>query len=380
VLRLVVPRGQGGDALLQRGRRRRAHWPILPGEFRGQYAESLRDGDLFVAVSQSGETKDLIDVLNAVMATGRDIGRVALVNNVNSTLAQEKSDVVIPLRCGPEVAVPATKSFINQLTVFYCLALRLAARRLPTLDAVRRGASRRAGRAASPAREAHLRAARALRETVATTDAEVERAAQLLYLAPSMHMLATRITAVAKEGALKIREVVLNHTEGFEGSEFKHGPNTILGFNTVLGTGRSTRCSTALGAVQDALAARAARRALGPTRGRLATAPPTRSSPRGRAQSHPRVRACGLRRAFGTARPLLGALYQDYPLVYVTGPDERDVNLTVSAINTHKIRGASTVVIAEESPRACASRREAPRGQPPLRRGLHRACRAPTTR
>ncbi len=34
---------------------------------------------------------------------------------------------------------------------------------------------------------------------------------------------------------------------------------------------------------------------------------------------------------------------------YVTGPDARDVNLTVSAINTHKIRGASTVIVAEES-------------------------------
>src|SRR5262249_20285731 len=38
--------------------------PLLPGEFRGQYGRNVRDGDLFVAVSQSGETKDLIDVIN----------------------------------------------------------------------------------------------------------------------------------------------------------------------------------------------------------------------------------------------------------------------------------------------------------------------------
>ena len=50
-----------------------------------------------------------------------------------------------------------------------------------------------------------------------------------------MHILATKITGVAKEGALKIRETVLNHTEGGEASEFKHGPNTILGKNTVFG-------------------------------------------------------------------------------------------------------------------------------------------------
>lgn len=107
--------------------------PILPGEFRGQYAHSLGDGDLFVAVSQSGETKDLIDVMNYVIESGFDISRVAVVNNVNSTLAQEKSHVVIPLRCGPEIAVPATKSFINQMVVLYCLALRLGQRRLDGL-------------------------------------------------------------------------------------------------------------------------------------------------------------------------------------------------------------------------------------------------------
>ncbi len=61
--------------------------PMLPGEFRGQSVGSLMDGDLVIAVSQSGETKDLIDVLNDVIASGRDVARVGLVNNVNSTIA-----------------------------------------------------------------------------------------------------------------------------------------------------------------------------------------------------------------------------------------------------------------------------------------------------
>jgi glucosamine 6-phosphate synthetase-like amidotransferase/phosphosugar isomerase protein len=41
--------------------------------------------------------------------------------------------------------------------------------------------------------------------------------------------------------------------------------------------------------------------------------------------------------------------YRNYPLIYVTGPEERDVNLTISQINTHKIRGADTFIIAEEN-------------------------------
>ena len=44
----------------------------------------------------------------------------------------------------------------------------------------------------------------------------------------------------------------------------------------------------------------------------------------------------------------VAALYSDYPLIYITGPEERDVHLTISALNTHKIRGSTTVVIAEE--------------------------------
>ncbi len=324
--------------------------PIIPGEFRGQYSRSLRDGDLFVAVSQSGETKDLIDVLNFIMASGRRIERVALVNNVNSTLAQEKSDLVIPLRCGPEIAVPATKSFMNQMVVFYCLALRLAEHRLD--DRTLSEADRTRMREDTSARRDKLSSLPLLlRNTVASTKADVDRAAQMLHLSPSLHILATRITAVAKEGALKVREVVLNHTEGFEGSEFKHGPNTILGFNTVWGASSVDALLKSLGRTMESLVQRATVQGM-----------PSSAAWR-------LVQAAADSVFFPTAEPftlsaeekkvfdrivdrdqMLGSLYSDYPLVYVTGPEEKDVHLTISQINTHKIRGASTVVIAEENP------------------------------
>jgi glucosamine 6-phosphate synthetase-like amidotransferase/phosphosugar isomerase protein len=172
----------------------------------------------------------------------------------------------------------------------------------------------------------------------------------MLYLVPSLHILATRITAVAREGALKIREVVLNHTEGFEGSEFKHGPNTILGFNTVFGASNLDALLTELGRVLDALLARAWEAGLSPASSRrLAQAASD-------ALLKPASSALTLtpaeREVFDAVvdrGALVASLYADYPLVYVTGPDERDINLTVSAINTHKIRGASTVIVAEES-------------------------------
>jgi len=339
--------------------------PMLPGEFRGQYSRTLKDGDLFVAVSQSGETKDLIDVLNDVKASGRAIRRVGLINNLNSTLAQEKSDLCIPLRCGAEIAVPATKSFTNQMAVFYCLALRLARARLRALPEEERDQMERS----LCEREAKLsRLPDLLRETFDTTDAELEQAAELLYLCPSIQILATRITAVAKEGALKIREVVLNHTEGFEGSEFKHGPNTILGFNTIFGPRELDRLVRRIGQTLDALIPRALGAGLDADAvARLAQAVTDAAfSPRSALISlHDEERAL-LHQVLDRGE-LLRALEKDYPLIYVTGPDARDVDLTISQINTHKIRGASTVVIAEEHQGLRATASKPPADNPDYR-------------
>ena len=287
--------------------------PMLPGDFRGQCLGSVQPGDLFVAVSQSGETKDVVDVMTSLP---RGVVRISLVNNVNSTIAQELSDVVLPLHCGPEIAVPATKSFMNQMAVLYGLALRVAERR--GLDVTHRAAAMR-------------RLPELLRTTIAETAAAIDEAAALLYLEPSIHLLATRISAVAKEGALKIREVVLNHTEGFEGSEFKHGPNTILGLNTLYGPSEVHRLLSAWAR-------------LAPDLDPSSLLDPERAV------------------AAGTRSALLDALRSHYPLVYVTGPGEQDVQLTVSQINTHKIRGASTVVIAEEDPALRQAATKAPNG------------------
>ncbi len=282
--------------------------PLLPGELRGQYGNSLKSGDVLIAVSQSGETKDLLDAIK--IAEGRDIYRIALVNNVNSTLAQEKAELVIPLRCGPEIAVAATKSFVNQLTLLYCLAAEVGARRaIHTSEA-------------QAIRETMSAIPELIARTLESTQSAVRETAKLLFLAPSIHILATRFVGVAKEGALKIREVVLNHTEGFEASEFKHGPNTILGFNTVYGLQHLARLLERAGVVAGEMIR------AGKTADELTS----------------QLGSQVLR-----GETIETALRADYPLVYVTGPDPRDIDLTISQINTHKIRGSSTIIIAEEN-------------------------------
>lgn len=310
--------------------------PVLPGEFRARFAASLRPQDLVVAMSQSGETKDVIDVMNQVIATGLPIRRIAIVNNVSSTLGQEKCDTVLPLRCGPEIAVPATKSYMNQMAILYGLAIRLGQARSLTGEAKK----------ALERHSARLHELPGLiRATLNSTGHAVDEAARLLFLKPSMHILATRLLAIAREGALKIREVVLNHTEGFEGSEFKHGPNTILGVNTIFGIEDVMRFLAAVNR-RTGHAMRLARERGLPAEsiGRIVSA----------LDDSVDFSAASLtaeeRRVFDEARAddVLQALYDDYPLIFVTGPDETDVNLTVSQVNTHKIRGAVCVMVAEE--------------------------------
>lgn len=338
--------------------------PILPGEFRGRYSNTVRDHDVVIAVTQSGETKDLIDILDDITATGRRVQRIAIVNNINSTIAIEKSDLVIPLRCGPEIAVPATKSFINQITVFYTLALETSAYQIThhtgEWDAAQLESRRQE---LAQRREKLTRIPELIERTLHTTADQVDAAAARIFLAPSIQLLATRISAVAKEGALKIREVVLNHTEGFEGAEFKHGPNTILGYNTVFGPEHLFRAigmftekvQSALTALSHQELGFAAARRLVDALGDYARGNPPSFSLTTEEQ-----------RIFDELvrhyKPLSGFAVP-YPLIYISGPQERDVRLTISQLNTHKIRGSGTIVIAEENPRLRQTAEKPPAGQ-----------------
>jgi glucosamine 6-phosphate synthetase-like amidotransferase/phosphosugar isomerase protein len=249
--------------------------------------------------------------------------------------------------------------------LFYCLALHVAERRVKAasvrdLEALGKEIERR--------REQLRSLPSLIRETVVATDAQLEVAANELYLCPSIHILATRISAVAREGALKVREVVLNHTEGFEASEFKHGPNTILGFNTVLGPHRVDALLKRLGFTLRTLIGQATEAGLDAAASARLVQAATDSvlSPAQPEFSLDAAERAILERVVDR-EALFRELYADYPLVYVTGPDERDVALTVSQINTHKIRGATTVVIAEDHPALRTAAGKAPIDNPSYR-------------
>ena len=324
--------------------------PILPGDFRGEYSNCIKDNDLIIGVSQSGETKDLIDIFNDIDSKNLNVRKVVLVNNMNSTLGQEKSDVAIPILCGPEIAVPATKSFMNQITLFYYLAIRAAEVKLNNLEKELNSEDFSQRKAILQKRFKSLAdIPMLLKETIEKTDDMIDNMAAKIYMEPSLHILATKISGVAMEGALKIRETVLNHAEGREASEFKHGPNTILGKNTVFGVKHVRSFIRTFSNLIDTIDEQAEAKQLLHSERKdilkaLADYVFTHNMP-----FNLSLEGTKLFKDTIQNQDFFEPLYRNYPLIYITGPDTRDVNLTISQINTHKIRGANTYVIAEEN-------------------------------
>ncbi|MBF0297092.1 MAG: SIS domain-containing protein [Oligoflexia bacterium] len=322
--------------------------PVLPGEFRGQYENSIGENDVVIGISQSGETKDLIDIFNLLKNKNFKINLISIVNNTNSSLPQEKSDLYIPLCSGPEIAVPATKSFMNQLIVLYILALKikqikeqlkLQKTSSPAFTSTFTSAS------ASTSFDILNHIPELIENTIKTTEKEIERVAELIYNEPSIHILGTGMYGIAREGALKIREVVLNHTEGFESSEFKHGPNTILGVNTVFGFGSVTAL---LEKFCNVLADNELKEMPGESIYKLFKQISDYAF-KDVVPDLPNENEFTIFKKMFEQHNFFDSLYSNYPLIFVTGPSDRETNLTISQINTHKIRGANIFIVAEEN-------------------------------
>jgi glucosamine--fructose-6-phosphate aminotransferase (isomerizing) len=179
---------------------RRAAMPVLAPQFIVQYGPALGPADVAVFVSQSGETKDVLAALE--VAQFRNTVALGLVNVVGSTLMTQ-SEAHLPLACGYEISVPATKTFMNQLVAFLYAAMRMGGhdtrqlRALPDL----------------------------LERTLAQADPQVDRVAPALVGSNDLYCLGYGLTyPIALEGALKLKEITYAHCEGMLSTEFKHGP------------------------------------------------------------------------------------------------------------------------------------------------------------
>ena len=179
---------------------------IMSSEFH-YFSDSIDKNTLVIAVSQSGETADVIQGVKKARENGATI--FSLVNVVGSSLAR-MSDKVVYLNCGPEIGVPATKSFISQLVIFYLLAFAMANK----LD---EGAEK-------------IRAISSLVEGIFQDNGQkLTGLAQKLKGKTDFYYIARGINfAIAGEGALKLKEIAYVHAEGMPAGELKHGTLALI--------------------------------------------------------------------------------------------------------------------------------------------------------
>jgi len=190
-------------------------------EYASEY--SCRGGPNFIdlrhpsvlVLSQSGETSDTLAALGEARRRGQKT--LAITNHPASTMAH-LADVSMPLAAGVEKAIPATKSFTCQLAVLYLLALYEGAR-LGRMDAARIAGHIEELLAVPGKIEAALDG---WRQQMAELAKKYKPAVTFLYLGRGIHY------AIAREGALKLKEASYVHAEGYPAGELKHGPNALV--------------------------------------------------------------------------------------------------------------------------------------------------------
>lgn len=170
--------------------------------------------DLFITISQSGETADTLAA--AREAKGKGARVVSIVNVVGSTLARE-SDGVLYTHCGPEIGVASTKAFTAQLTALYLLVLHFARVRNVMKEADGKAWLDRLVRLP------------VLVESVLRREAEIVAIAKRYYKKRNFLFLGRGINyPIALEGSLKLKEISYIHAEGYAAGEMKHGPIALI--------------------------------------------------------------------------------------------------------------------------------------------------------
>ncbi|RZN44097.1 MAG: glutamine--fructose-6-phosphate transaminase (isomerizing) [Methanophagales archaeon ANME-1-THS] len=179
----------------------------LASEFE-HYEHFLTDKTLVFAVSQSGETADVLDAVSAAKRRGSTV--VGIVNRDGSILARE-SDSQLFMNSGPEICVLSTKTYTSQVVLMDLLAYALAGKYEEGLKKIGGLYLDIYNLTSRSMRDYLARLARMLRDT------------RDIYLIGRGAQYAT-----ALEAALKIKEVSYIHAEAFAGGEIKHGTLALI--------------------------------------------------------------------------------------------------------------------------------------------------------
>lgn len=183
---------------------------VSAAEFPYYALQNITTGTVVIAISQSGETSDVIRSIK--MAKQRGAVIVGITNSVGSRLSLE-SNIYLPITAGPELAVPATKTFTSTLVVLRTLSLYTGLN---------------SGKKDKRDITAFEEALKDLSKKLSSALPQIEKQAEdVVYNLEkeSIYVTSSGINyPIALEGALKFKEASLTHAEGIQLGELLHGP------------------------------------------------------------------------------------------------------------------------------------------------------------
>jgi glucosamine--fructose-6-phosphate aminotransferase (isomerizing) len=174
----------------------------------------IRENDIVIAISQSGETADTLAAIE--LARGRGATIIGICNVVGSSIARI-THAGSYTHAGPEIGVASTKAFTAQVTLLTLMAL-MVGKRKGTIDGAR-----------FQQLLLELDSIPAKVERVLKTEAQVKYIADIYKDARNALYLGRGYCfPVALEGALKLKEISYIHAEGYPAAEMKHGPIALI--------------------------------------------------------------------------------------------------------------------------------------------------------
>ncbi|WP_462247567.1 glutamine--fructose-6-phosphate transaminase (isomerizing) [Ekhidna sp.] len=174
----------------------------------------IKEGDIVIAISQSGETADTLAAIELAKSKGAIV--LGVVNTVGSSISRVSHEGAY-LHAGPEIGVASTKAFTAQLTVLYMIALKAAFSKGTITDRVFRE------------RLTELSLIPGKVETALKSNDKIEHISDMFKDAPNFLYLGRGYNfPVALEGALKLKEISYIHAEGYPAAEMKHGPIALI--------------------------------------------------------------------------------------------------------------------------------------------------------
>lgn len=175
----------------------------------------IKEDELVIAVSQSGETSDTLASLRKAKQKGAKV--IAFTNSRGSSIAREADEMML-LKAGPEISVASTKAYLNMVVAFYMFSLFLAKKQEKIKDSE------------------YLKMSRDLIKLPDLLDEVIEESEKLMkdkakqYAQSENAFFIGRHTdyTLAMEGALKLKEISYIHAEAYPAGELKHGTLALI--------------------------------------------------------------------------------------------------------------------------------------------------------